>query len=163
DGIDNGQEIDDSLVVSENLRWYDGDVYSWYRINLPNNTYGGTTPHTVWPIIFFREFCEIWGNKALDVQTNYIPIPKMPVESIDKKVENIYMTQLYEDLAYLVESNAYLPFTRMGTITIKGERRIKRGTWIRYKPTNEIFYVESVTQGFAINGKSVERITTLQV
>lgn len=164
DGRDNGQEIDDGLVVSENLSWYNNDVYSWYRLNLPRITAGGKSlPATRFPIVFFREYCEIWGNKALDVQSNYLPINKVRVERGEEKSESAFETQLYEDLAFLVESNAYLPFTRQGTITIKGERRIKRGTWIRYKPTNEIFYVESVTQNYAVNQKNVERTTTIQV
>lgn len=48
------------------------------------------------------------------------------------------------DLIYIMESTAYLPFTRTGTITINGDRRIKVGTFIYFEPTNEFFYVSSV-------------------
>ena len=59
---------------------------------------------------------------------------------------------------------AYKPFTRKGTITIRGDRRIKRGMWIWYKKTNEIFYVDSVANSAQIQGNGdVDRFTTLNV
>ena len=58
---------------------------------------------------------------------------------------DLFRQALAEDLKYSVESTCYLPFTRTGTITIKGgDRRIKRGTFIYFTPTNEIFYVDQV-------------------
>ncbi len=161
---DNGQTIDDSMVVSEQLDWYAGEVYSWYRISLPSgNAADRTYASDKFPVIFFREYCEIWGNKALDVQSNYVPWNKIPLKSTAKEITTTFETQLYEDLAFLVESNAYQPFTRTGTITIKGERRIKAKTWIRYTPTGEVFYVESVVNHWNINEESTDRLTTVTV
>ena len=161
---DNGQSIDDCMVVSENINWYNGEVYSWYRINLPQ----AAADQKMWaselyPVIFFREYCEIWGNKALDVQSNYIPWNKIPLKSSTKVMQTTFMTQLYEDLAYLIETNAYLPFTRSGSITMKGDRRIKAKTWIRYIPTGEVFYVDKVTNNYSITDTKIERTTTLNV
>lgn len=163
---DNGQTIIDDKVVGEDLQWYDRDVYCWYRINLPiiSNLGGGSTlPYRMFPTLFFREYAEIYGVKGLDVHSNYSPLNKLP-QLNDDKVNNIWDNQTFEDLSYLVEINSYLPFTRMGTITIKGgENRIKRGTWIRYAPTKEIFYVDTVVQNYSVNTRSVDRTTTLTV
>lgn len=149
--------ITDDVVINQNLSNFSGDVYSWYRINLPITEDGYRWPATIWPVVFFREYAEIWGNKALDIQTNYIPIHKRDNESV-------YMTQLYEDMCYLIQSNAYLPFTRQGQITIKGgNRNIKRGIWIRFQPTGEVFYVDDVMHSYSINQQQVERITILNV
>ncbi len=160
----NGQSIDDGIVISENFSWFSGDVYSWYRISLPSvNAADRTYASDKFPVIFFREYCEIWGNRALDVQSNYTPWNKIPLKTNKKEITTTFETQLYEDLAFLVESNAYLPFTRTGTITIHGDRRIKAKTWIRYLPTGEIFYVENVHNSYRISEGSIERITTLSV
>src|SRR5690554_641312 len=54
----------------------------------------------------------------------------------------------------------YKPFTRKGTIIVNGDRRLKKGTWFYYKPTNEIFYILSVTQSYS---SSIDRTTVIQV
>ena len=59
---------------------------------------------------------------------------------------------------------AYLPFTRKGQIIIRGDRRIKRGKWVYYKKTNEMFYVNSVSNSAVINSDgTVDRTTILNV
>lgn len=148
--------IKGDMVTSDNLDWYKGDVYSWYRINLPQITPTGTTmPYTVFPVVYFREFCEIWGNKSLDVQSNYTP---WNVATED----DVFSKQMIEDLKYLVQSHVYLPFTREGSITIKGgDRRFKRGTWVRYELTREIYYIDNVQQ--SVDARSGDRFTMLRV
>ena len=66
------------------------------------------------------------------------------------------------DLKYIIESNAYNPFTRQGTITLRGDRRIKRGTLIMM-PNGEQFYVDAVSNSLSFGESSVERTTTLTV
>ena len=68
-----------------------------------------------------------------------------------------------DDLCWLLEVMAYKPFTRRGVIIIKGDRRIKRGMWIYYSKTNEIFYVDAVQNSISIDDKQTDRLTTLQV
>lgn len=62
-----------------------------------------------------------------------------------------------------MESTAYLPFTRTGTITINGDRRIKVGTFIYFEPTNEFFYVSSVVNNVSFLDGNLQRQTILQV
>lgn len=159
--------VEAAQVVSDSIGWYSGEVYAWYRLNTNFTSYGKPiNPYLsgkFMPIVFFREYCEIWGNKALDIQTNYQPFESIAPGREFQGGEDPYNTQVYEDLAFLVETNAYLPFTRNGTITIKQDRRIKRGIWFRYLPTGEIFYIDSVSHGYRIAGNSMEFNTTLQV
>ena len=63
----------------------------------------------------------------------------------------------------MIESNAYNPFIRSGSITVIGNRLFKRGTFVRLKSTREIFYVESVSNSSSIAADSVTRTTTLEL
>ena len=155
DKID-GLTITADKVTSENLDWYNGDVYCWYALNLPTAVQSGVAiPYTTLPVVFFREYCEIWGSKGLQMNSQYLPW--------NERLDNAYLKQTREDLAYIVETNAYLPFTRTGTITIKSDRRIKRGIWIKYAPTGEIFYVDSVSRTYTTNNKTCDDVMTLNV
>ena len=71
--------------------------------------------------------------------------------------------QSIQDLSYLIESTALLPFTRKGTITIKGDRRIKRGMNIRLTSTGELFYVDAVSQTAQFDESTNDRATILTV
>ena len=57
----------------------------------------------------------------------------------------------------------YLPFTRRGTITIVGDRRIKVGTFVKSEFSNEFFYVTGVTQNLQFSTDGIQRTTTLNV
>lgn len=153
-------EIHDEDVVNERLRWYDGEVYSYYKIAPVLST--PMTQQYFYPdnfgVCYFREYCEIYGNRGLYLTSNYMPINRYSRDGVN---QSQFLTQKYEDLAYVIETTAYLPFTRMGSITVKYDRRLKRGVWIRYRPTGEIYYINSVSQSWtAANG---DRMTTLSV
>ncbi|HPI19959.1 MAG TPA: hypothetical protein PKY56_06260, partial [Candidatus Kapabacteria bacterium] len=73
------------------------------------------------------------------------------------------LRQLVRDLKYIVDTNSYLPFTRKGQISIARDRRIKRGSFIRFEPTNELFYVDSVSHEYRMGERSPNGKTTLSV
>jgi len=155
-------EIED--VLKEDLQMNDGEVYSWYKF-APQNVYAGggnILPTSYTPALFFEDYAKIWGSKPLELVHNYNPYyPLVNEEGVPDVAR--FETQAIEDLKYVVECNSYLPFTRKGQLTINGDRRIKRGDFIRYKSTGEIFYVDLVTQSHSISDSSIDRITTLQV
>jgi hypothetical protein len=66
------------------------------------------------------------------------------------------------DLDWLIETHSYLPFTTSGTITIKEDRRIKRGMNIRYYPTGEMFYIDAVSHSKTLS-ETTQSYTTLHV
>lgn len=156
--------ITGSDVISEQLSFNQGDIYSWYRIT-PQGLISGQGNDIVWAYlkaVHFKKYMDIWGDKPLDIITNYIPYePK--VGDKDGRTTANFVKQAIYDLKFLVDTHAYMPFVRTGTITINPDRRIKRGTVIRYQPTGEVFYVESVNQSYQVNNGSIDRQTTLQV
>lgn len=158
-------DINDSDVISDNLTYgLTSQIYSWYRLT-PQNLIAGQASDMAFAYlkaIYLKEYADIWGSKPLDISTNYIPY--FPVVGKNDKLPNSYfIKQGVVDLKYMIESNAYNPFIRQGTITIVGSRLYKRGTFVRLKSTDEIFYVDAVSNNYAISSSSIDRVTTLQV
>jgi hypothetical protein len=155
--------ITEEILDSADFEWYSGEVYSWYKISSQGLFFGQGDKIALayLPAIYFPEYVEVYGSKPLDVVSNYINYA--PLLSAKDSDASAVLRQVFRDLKYLVESNAYLPFTRTGSITIKGgDRRLKRGTMVYYKPTDEVFYIDSVTQSSVV-GDSLDRTTSIQV
>lgn len=172
EGINKMQEltmllIEDSSVVSTNLSWNTEGIYSWYQM-IPFEELAGMDQLNLYmPAIFFPEYAAIWGSKDLTIQNQYVNYYQSGRANTDvdddKKAngENIIRNAV-RDLKYIIESNAYNPFTRKGTITLNGDRRVKRGTLIMM-PNGEQFYVDAVSNSYSVTGGSVHRSTTLTV
>jgi len=145
---------------------FDNTFYSWYQLT-PNDTmigaYTSLMVGNLIPIIAFSRIAECFGNKRLVIPDNYLSVNI--VEGSESAMDiNYYRRALLNDLKYVIDTNVYLPFTRRGTLTLtRGDRRIKKGMFIRVKPTNEIFYVDSVSNSLAFSQDKVERSTTIQV
>lgn len=157
-------DITDDVVYGADLRFDDSEVYSWYRLTPRGNFFGDSKGISLlqFPAIFFERYAEIWGSRPLSVVSNYIDYNYL--SNAKNAVDLEYLTkQSTQDLAYIIETNAYLPFTRTGTITILGDRRIKKGMFIRFKPTAEIFYVESVANTWNFNTGGNDRFTNITV
>lgn len=147
------------------LQW-DTTYYSWYQLN-PNDSFLGSFSKLaaggIIPIIYFEEIAECFGNHRLVISDNYLNANVIEGEESQKDKET-YRRALLNDLKYIIDSNIYLPFTRKGSLTlVKGDRRIKKGTFIRVKPTNEIFYVDSVSNNISFSSDKVDRSTTIRV
>lgn len=149
--------VGENDVISDDLSWYDGPIYSWYQI-IPQGSFLGEENQIFAHVtaVFFEEYAEVWGSKPFSAVSNYINFIKLG----DGKI--MYEKAL-EDLRYMVESNAYLPFTRQGTITIRGNARFKRGFWFFYESTREWFYVDGVNHRYVITDAGEEMLTTLKV
>jgi len=153
-------EIED--VIQEQLSYNDGAAVSWYQLTPQANFIGNSSTYSLayLPAIFFQEYADIWGSRPLQITHNYMP--HLPLNAQQTTLD-ISEKQAYEDMKYLIESNAYMPFTRQGTITLNGDRRLKIGNICRYKPTGEIFFIEDVQQTYSIGETTVERVTTITV
>lgn len=159
--------IEDSSIVSTNLGWNNENIYSWYQM-IPFSEFAEMTQINLYmPAVFFPEYASIWGSRDLTVQNQYVNYYQSGETNAsvdnDKKAngENIIRNAV-KDLKYIIESNAYNPFTRRGTIILNGDRRIKRGTLIMM-PNGEQFYVDAVSNSYSVTGGSVHRSTTLTV
>lgn len=154
-------------VISSSLKFSNGsDIYSWYQLLPTMEVMGMSKINYYIQSIFFPEFASFYGSKSLVIQSNYYEYKKSGRFQVADSEEyrdksSILMRQCIQDLRYLIESNAYNAFVRSGTITVIGDRRIKRGTCVSLG--EEVFIVDSVSNSFSINNGAVERTTTLQV
>ena len=156
-------DIEEVDVIQDSLS-YSTEAYSWYRLQLNNLTSGNASDvaFAYLKAVYFEEYADVYGSKPLDLSTSYIPYS--PVIDKNKKLPTGYFIQQgIKDLKYMIESHAHLPFTRTGSITINGDRRIKRGCFVRLKSTGEIYYVDTVSHSYSISTGSINRNTTLQV
>lgn len=155
-------DVEEEDVDNENFE-YDTEVYSWYRLT-PQGLFWGNGQQMALafiPAIPFDEYAEVWGARPYDIVSNYVPFRAWSEAGEEEKV-SFYEQQAFADLQYMIQSTQYLPFTRRGVVTLKGNRLFKRGLFIRYKPTNEIFYVEDVSHVRTINRQGGnDRLTTL--
>lgn len=154
--------IEDSDLYSYNL-YFDERNYSWYQIQPQNGLFAddGYTSLTYFPIVYFPQYAEVFGNKKLVVPNNYISKDALDGNKGDLN-KNLFVRKMLNDYIYMIESNIYLPFTRKGNITLNGDRRIKVGTFVKLNKTNELFYVTGVSQSGSY-GKRIDRTTTIQV
>lgn len=155
-------DIEASDVLQEHLSYSEQGVSTWFHLTPQASLIGGASGYSLsyLPAIFLKEYAEIWGSRPMQLVHNYMPhIPLNP-----RKTElDLSEKQAFEDLKYMVESNAYVPFTRSGSLTVNGDRRLKRGNILRYKSTGEIFFIDHVQQHFSISESSIDRTTTVQV
>lgn len=151
-------DIDELDVISDSLK-YSNEAYSWYRI-IPRGLgiTNDTTSFALASIVSFDEYAEVFGNKAFEIEYNYCPTEFID-SSFTQKQMKYAESQAFYDMQYIIQSHAYLPFTREGSITINGDRRIKMGMMIYYKSTDEIFYVDAVRNVRTLN----DRYTILSV
>jgi len=149
-------EIDD--VISSSFQ-FDTRVYSWYSFRPKGLFFGESDGVSLafLPAIYFSEFSDVWGSKPMNITSNYVPY--LPIKGNQEQGEyNFFLRQAYRDLKYLIDSNCYLPFTRVGTITMKMNRQIKKGIAIRNKATKEIFYVKAVTHTYTSSTTGVTSV-----
>jgi len=151
------KNIQENDVLSADLDWYSGTVYSWYQL-LPKGIglSGQEVMFTYIKAVFFEEYAEIWGSKSNIQVNNYITFNK--IDDKDRMSQ-----KAIADLRYMVESNVYLPFTRNGTIVVAGDNTIKRGYRIFLQHTGEYFYVDSVSHSYNTNEEGPSFTTTLVV
>lgn len=142
---------------------FETQAYTWFQITVNGAFIGGSKMALSYlPIVYFPELASIYGSRKYDIEHNYISYKSFFGHKGAESYGNV-KREVIKDLLYVIESNIYLPFTRRGTITINGDRRIKRGTWIYNRISGEICYVDSVSNIAAISDTSVDRSTTLQV
>lgn len=166
DWLDNYQiiKVNTSDVDSFNLSW-ETEYYSWYQVQ-PQNSFLGNSNFiyaAYIPIVWLPQYVDMFGNHKKVVVCNYISYNAIK-GSNGKQDINLFRQAVAEDLSFVIESTCYLPFTRKGKIVIKGgDRRIKRGTYIEFEPTGEVYYVDAVENGLSVNVNTIDRTTILSV
>lgn len=156
--------INADVVSNVNLNW-DDTYYTYFQVQPLESVLGGYQYVALAriPIVYFEEFAQVFGLHKRVVSDNYIPQSYLSGKN-SKSDTDVFRDAVANDLQFLIESSVTLPFTRKGMITIVGgDRRIKRGMWVRFKPTDEIYYVKSVINSVSLNGNDINRETVLTV
>ena len=159
-------DIRNEDIINVNLSFNTQNIYSWYQF-YPIYEMGAR--RDVIPSVLFPEYATIYGSRDLSIQSQYVNFNQSFID--DELKENkshqgdIETQNAIRDLKYMIDCNAYNPFTRCGTIHITGNMRIKRGVFIRIclNNTNEIFYVDEVNHDYSVTSSGVNRTTTLSV
>lgn len=155
--------IEPKDVLATNLT-FDDRVYSWYRLVASNTVLAGVDEAislTMLPIFYLDEYVKLFGNKRYQVTDNYIYFPCIIGQ--DGASDTVTMwNKLVSDFLFIIETTFYLPFSRKGTITVNGDRRIRVGSFIKFEPTNEMFYVTGVSNTVSFDG-GLNRQTTITV
>lgn len=145
-------------VLDVDLGFNDSEAYGWYRIVPRANFYGDTDyANYAFPAIFLKEYADIFGTKVFEFYSSYIDY------GINNGEQKKGYTQSKEDLRMIIEQFAYLPFSRTGTITINGDRTIRKGMNIYLEMTDELYYVQGVTNYAVRNENTIDRYTVLTV
>jgi len=160
-------EINSDDVLGTSLDWNNQGIYSWYQY-MPKSQLlvSDFDLSALVPAVFFPEYASIWGSKPLCVESNYftwVGAGKYNSDKTENKAnDDNTIAAAFEDLKYIIECNAYAPFTRRGTIVLKGDRRIKKGTLVLHT-SGEVFFVDKVTNEFSVTTAGITRKTTLEV
>lgn len=142
---------------------FSNEAYSWYQVTDRGNFAGASITLGHVPALYFDEIAQVFGNRRLEVVSNYSNYKFFQSNRTEKEID-LYAEQASQHLAFLVETNIHLPFTRKGTITLNtGDRRIKKGNYIYYRPTQEIFYVTGVSNSGSISRGGIDRTTVVEV
>lgn len=146
-----------------NLGW-ETEFYSWFQFFPTNQAFGDDRSFLSanFPIIYLDKYVENFGNHKKVIEDNYVFGRAVDTKKGKKNKESI-AKGLYNDLKYVIESLSILPFTRTGNVVINGDRRIKKGSFIRLKATGEICYIDSVVNSATFNKAGVNRTTTLSL
>lgn len=151
-------------VYSTSLAWNNQGIYSWYRYMPYADLFSQQLTAAI-PAVFFPEFASVWGSRPLCVESNYFNWEFSGRHDTEKPENSMNADRIWQnairDFKFIIESNAYAPFTRRGTITMVGDRKIKRGTLVCL--SGEVFYVDAVTNNYDVTANGVTRTTTLQV
>ena len=144
---------------------FDSRAYSWYRMDYQIFTplTEGNMKYFI-PAKLFDELFDMYGDSPLLVPNPYIDkILKSSSKKDENVLEQILKQSLY-DLRYIIQSNAYLPYTRTGTITLSTyDPRLKDGNWIFNKYSGEIMYLKAVNSAQVISNSGISSGMTLSV
>jgi hypothetical protein len=149
--------LTESEIQTISLDMADEEAFSWYRLTPSGFMFGGSDMAMFFfPAIYFEEYAKIFGARKMEFESRFLDYDAR------KDSQAVYTASL-KDLEYVIKSTAYLPFSRKGTIKVRTNRRIKRGTWIYVEGTDELCYVEDVSHAYSISNDRVDADTMIPV
>lgn len=149
--------------VYETSLEFDDRAYCMYQLQAQNALLGNEQfiSMVYAPIVYFPKYADRFGTKRMLIPDIYLSCDATRSVPKDRN-EDAFRKAYVNDLLFAIETTVHLPFTRRGTITMNGDRRIKYGSYILFEPTGELFYVNGVSHSISL-GEQLDRTTTLQV
>lgn len=164
-GMNSIRNISEDVIINRSFQ-YETEVYSWYRYIPTGDVLGVSEQLFMSPAVFFPEYAAIWGSKPLCIQSAYFNVNAAGMNNLDHKAEsnngNRIAKNIVADFKFIIECNAYRPFSRRGSVTIKGTRKIKRGTFVEFDD-GEVFHVDAVSHSHVVSLGNAQQTTTLQL
>lgn len=160
-------EISEDDIISYQSQYESGNIYSWYQLVPTGDVMGVGEELFLSPAVFFPEYAAIWGSKPLSVQSLYYDFVYSGLfnaNTDDERKENVnnIIRNIVRDFKYIIECNAYRPFSKMGSVTLKGRRNIKRGTLAVFED-GQVYHIDSVSHSYSTGMGTVQNTTTLQL
>ncbi len=150
-------------VLQEQLQFETEGIYTWLELSY-NKPWGRSdssfTSLAYKPFVYLTKYVEHWGVRKATVETNYVLFDNEG--RMMTSADNL-SGSLDQELSDFIDYYAPLPFTRKGTITINADRRVRKGMWIRYARTGELFYVTGVSHSLSFSMSGVDATTTITV
>lgn len=150
--------IKQSDITNANLT-FSKEIYTWYQLEVQGLFFGQSNEISLehCPIIQLDEYVNIWGSKRFSVTHNYRNV-RSYYDAKTTESFNVFRKQVVDDLIFLLETHAYLPFTRTGTLELGYvNNKIKKGSFIYIEESNELYYVDVVQHSIT---KSSEGMVT---
>ncbi|NCU25666.1 hypothetical protein EOM86_02980 [Candidatus Nomurabacteria bacterium] len=161
--IENGslvKRIHEGNIINDAIE-YSTQAFTWYKL-----VYNAFVPlfkadlGFLIPVKHFPEYADIFGDRPLVVNDPFVDYTVRSELAGDGLLGGKMLRQCVDDFKFIIETNAYIPFTRAGSMVINGDRTIKRGTWVYLENTREIAYVESVAHSVIVTA-GIDYTTTL--
>ena len=158
-------DVDARQVAEYEFGFAESDGTNWYYIEQKHGimTSGGTNDQIAFmPSGFIERQAKRYGVKVNHVVSNYVGIRFFGEDSTPEELES-FRKQAAEDMQYVLESQAGIPYTRKGTFILLANRRIRSGMFIRFNLTGEIGYVTSTSNVANDRNGNTNRATIVNV
>ena len=142
-------------ILNLSLEFDNQNIYTIFRYIPFENIFSDNEKNYLFPAIAISELMDLYDCKVLEISNNYLN-PNVVLTSNG-------LRQAFYDLQWLIQTEIYRQFSQKGTITIIGNRIIKKGQAIYLESLDLLCYVTGVSNQYSISEKTVTRSTTLTI
>jgi len=159
-------DVESKDVAEYEFGFSESDGSNWYYVEQANSIMqsGGQSSDAIafLPSGFIERQAKRYGVKVKHEVSNYVGMRFFGGDASDEDLE-AFRKQASEDMNYVMESNAGLPYMRKGTFITLSNRRIRSGMFIRFKLTGEVGYVTSTSNVANDRNGDTNRATIVNV
>ena len=151
---ENSHVVSADMIYNMSLEYDNTDIGSIFRFVPTESLLNTMENQWVFPSLCIPELMDRFDLKMSEISHNYFDMNHIP---------DALFKDTLRDLEFYIRTTVYKQFSQKGTITILGNRIIKKGQAIYLEPLDLLCYVTGVSNQFSINETSVQRSTVLTV